>query len=122
MAGVAARIGTTPGEPLRVDGGVPELKVDHAWDSNAKLAKITVRQTQKLSEQVRLFRVPLPVTLTVTGQKEPLRFTMDVSKEVEDFHFTLPAQPELVRIDPDFTVLAKISFTPPGPMRLSNHR
>jgi aminopeptidase N len=28
----------------------------------------------------------------------------------------VPAQPELVRIDPDFTVLAKISFTPPGPM------
>ncbi|MCE2692867.1 MAG: M1 family metallopeptidase [Verrucomicrobiaceae bacterium] len=97
-------------------GGVPELKVDHAWDSHAKLAKITVRQTQKLSEQVRLFRVPLPVTFTVTGQKEPIRFTMDVSQEVEDFHFTLPAQPELVRIDPDFTVLAKISFSPPGPM------
>ncbi len=97
-------------------GGVPELKVDHAWDSNAKLAKITVRQTQKLSAQVRLFRVPLPVSFKVAGQKEPIRFTMDVSKEVEDFHFTLPAQPELVRIDPDFTVLAKISFTPPGPM------
>jgi aminopeptidase N len=80
------------------------------------LAKITVRQTQKLSEQVRLFRVPLPVSFKVAGQKEPIRFTMDVSKEVEDFHFTLPAQPELVRIDPDFTVLPKISFTPPGPM------
>lgn len=97
-------------------GGVPEFKVDYAWDSAAKLAKITVRQTQKLSEQVRLFRVPLPVSFQVGGQKEPLRFTMDVSQEVEDFHFTLPAQPELVRIDPDYTVLAKITFTPPGPM------
>lgn len=97
-------------------GGVPELKIDHAWDSAAKLAKITVWQTQKLSEQVRLFRVPLPVSFRIAGQKEPLRFTMEVGKEVEDFHFALPAQPELVRIDPDFTVLAKIAFTPPGPM------
>ncbi|MBE7496776.1 MAG: M1 family metallopeptidase [Verrucomicrobiaceae bacterium] len=97
-------------------GGVPEFKVDHTWDAASKLAKITVRQTQKLSEQVRLFRMPLPVSFQVAGQKEPLRFTMDVSKEVEDFHFTLPAQPELVRIDPDYTVLAKITFTPPGPM------
>ena len=97
-------------------GGVPELKIDYAWDSATKQVKITVRQTQKLTEQVRLFRVPLPLSFAVAGQKEPLRFTMDVSKEVEDFHFVVPAQPELVRIDPDFTVLTKVSFTPPGPM------
>lgn len=97
-------------------GGVPELKIDYSWDAGAKLAKITVRQTQKLSEQVRLFRVPLPVGFAVAGQKEMLRFKADVSKDVEDFYFPLPSQPELVRIDPDYTVLAKISFTPPGPL------
>ena len=97
-------------------GGVPELKIDQSWDAASKQAKITVRQTQKLSEQVRLFRLPLPVSFKVAGRKEPLHFTMDVSKDVEDFHFVLPAQPELVRIDPDYTVLAKISFKPPGPM------
>lgn len=97
-------------------GGVPEFKIDYSWDSGTKLAKITVRQTQKLSEQVRLFRVPLTVGFQIAGKKELLRFTMDVSQESEDFHFVLPAQPELVRIDPHYTVLAKISFTPPGPM------
>lgn len=97
-------------------GGVPELKIDYAWDPGTKQAKITVRQTQKLSEQVRLFRVPLPVGFALPGQKEMLRFKADVSKEAEDFYFPLPAQPELVRIDPDYTVLAKVSFTPPGPM------
>jgi aminopeptidase N len=98
-------------------GGVPELKIDYSWDATAKQARISVRQTQKLSEQVRLFRLPLPVGFSVAGQKEPLRFTADVSKEVEDFYFPLPSQPELVRIDPDYTVLAKVSFTPPGPMQ-----
>lgn len=97
-------------------GGVPELKIDYSWDAGSKLVKITVRQTQKLSEQVRLFRVPLPVGFAVAGQKELLRFKADVSKDVEDFYFPLPSQPELVRIDPDYTVLAKISFNPPGPL------
>ena len=97
-------------------GGVPELKIDYSWDTSSKQARITVRQTQKLSEQVRLFRVPLPVSFAVAGQKELLRFKADVSKEVEDFYFSLPSQPELVRIDPDYTVLAKIAFTPPGPL------
>ncbi|WP_395736074.1 M1 family aminopeptidase [Prosthecobacter sp.] len=97
-------------------GGVPELKIDYAWDAASKQARISVRQTQKLSEQVRLFRLPLPLGFTVPGQKEPLRFTADVRKEAEDFYFHLPAQPELVRVDPDYTVLAKIAFNPPGPM------
>ncbi|WP_395732976.1 M1 family aminopeptidase [Prosthecobacter sp.] len=97
-------------------GGVPELKIDYAWDVASKQARITVRQTQKLSEQVRLFRVPLPVGFAIPGQKELLHVKADVSKEVEDFYFHLPAQPELVRIDPDYTVLAKVAFTPPGPM------
>ncbi|WP_395745960.1 M1 family aminopeptidase [Prosthecobacter sp.] len=97
-------------------GGVPELKIDYAWDAGSKQAKITVRQTQKLSEQVRLFRLPLPLGFSIPGQKEMLRFKADVSKDVEDFYFHLPAQPELLRIDPDYTVLAKIAFTPQGPM------
>jgi len=97
-------------------GGVPELKIDYAWDAASKQARITVRQTQKLSEQVRLFRVPLPIGFAIPGQKELLHVKADVSKEVEDFYFHLPAQPELVRIDPDYTVLAKVAFTPPGPM------
>ncbi len=97
-------------------GGVPELKIDYAWDAASKQARITVRQTQKLSEQVRLFRVPLPVGFAIPGQKELLRVKADVSKEVEDFYFPLPAQPELVRIDPEYTLLAKAAFTPAGPM------
>ena len=97
-------------------GGVPELKIDYYWDASSKQARISVRQTQKLSEQVRLFRVPLPVGFSIPGHKALMRVKADVSKEVEDFYFPLPAQPELVRIDPDYSVLAKINFTPPGPM------
>ncbi len=41
---------------------------------------------------------------------------MDVSKVEEDFQFTLPDAPELVRIDPDYTLLAKLDFQPPPDM------
>jgi aminopeptidase N len=97
-------------------GGVPELKIDYAWDASTKQAKITVKQTQKITDQVRLFRLPLPVSFSIAGQNESLRFKMDVHQAEEEFYFHLPAQPELVRIDPDYTLLAKISFQPPGDM------
>jgi aminopeptidase N len=97
-------------------GAFPELKVDYAWDAASKQAKLTVKQTQKITEQVRLFRVPLPVAFIIKGQKTPLVVKMEVSQNEEDFYFALPAQPELMRIDPDYTVLAKIDFSPPGDM------
>ncbi len=97
-------------------GGFPELKVDYAWDAAAKQAKVTVKQVQKVTDQVRLFQFPLPVAFTVKGQKQPLKFTMKITQAEEAFYFALPAQAELVRIDPDYTVLAKTEFTPPGDM------
>jgi aminopeptidase N len=97
-------------------GGFPELKIDYAWDAAAKQAKVTVKQTQKVTEQVRLFRMPLPVAFTLKGQTQPKVVAMDVSKAEEVFYFALPSQPELVRIDPGYTALAKIDFQPPGDM------
>jgi aminopeptidase N len=97
-------------------GGFPEMKIDYSWDAAGKQARLTVKQTQKVTDQVRLFRIPLPVAFTIKGQKAPIVLTMNVSQAGEDFYFTLPEQPEFVRIDPDYTVLAKIDFTPPGDM------
>lgn len=97
-------------------GGFPELKVDYAWDAASKQAKVTVRQTQKVTDQVRLFQFPLPVAFIVKGQKNPLKFTAKITQAEEAFYFALPAQPELMRVDPDYTVLAKVDFQPPGDM------
>lgn len=104
-------------------GGWPELSVNYAWDSAAKQAKLSIRQTQKLSDRVLLFRFPLPVRFAVADpvEKGPAAmklcdFTVTVSKAAEDFYFSLPAQPSLVRLDPDYTVLAKTDFSPPPEM------
>lgn len=96
-------------------GGVPELKADYAWDAETKQAKVTIRQTQKVDSEVLLFRLPVPVrfTVTVDGKTETREFSVTVSKAEESFYFALPAQPVMMGLDPDFTLLAKWDFTPP---------
>ena len=97
-------------------GGVPELKVDYAWDAATKQARLNVKQVQKLSPEVPLFRCDLPVRFFVKGQDKPFDFKVSAGKAEEDFFFPLPGAPELVRVDPDYTLLAKIEFQPPPEM------
>jgi len=94
--------------------GSPRLDVDYSWDERTKLAKLTIRQTQPVSENVPLFNFPLPVRFKIkSGATER---TVTVKEKTEDFYFPLDAQPELVRLDPNVTVLAHINFRPPGAM------
>jgi len=95
-------------------GHHPELQIDQSWDDQTRLAKVTVRQVQKLSDQVPLFQFPLPVRfVTAQGVVDQ---TLEVAGQSQDFHIPLPAPPDRVRIDPDQTVLAKITFDPPEAM------
>ena len=94
--------------------GFPRLDVDYSWDERTKLAKITVRQSQAVSEQVPLFNVPLPVKFKLkSGVVEK---TLTVKERAEDFYIPLEAQPELVRVDPNVSILGVINFRPPGAM------
>lgn len=96
-------------------GGEPQLKIDYAWDESHHQAKLTVRQTQKVGEQVLLFDFPLPVRFIDEGGTRH-DFTARVHETTEDFHFPLPKKPKIVRVDPDLTVLAGIDFTPANPL------
>ena len=89
----------------------PELKIAYAWDEKSKLAKISVQQTQKIGDNVLLFHVPLPVRFKVDGQA--VNHTLPITKLAEDYYFPLAKAPQIVRIDPDLTLLAKITFAPP---------
>lgn len=97
-------------------GGIPELKVEYSWDPAAKLAKLTVRQLQKVSPEVLLFRLDLPVRFVMKGTEKAQDFTVTLSKAEEDYYFPLAQAPELVRVDPEFTILAKVDFNPPPDM------
>ena len=88
----------------------PELKISYARDEKTKLAKLSVKQEQKVDANVLLFHVRLPVRFTVDGQA--LDRSLHITKTAEDFYFRLAKAPSIVRIDPDVTLLAKLSFTP----------
>ena len=94
--------------------GTPQLDVAHAWDEKTRTAKISVKQTQKITEDTHLFELPLTVRFrTKIGVVDK---TVRLREKEEDFHFSLPSAPELVRLDPNMEILAKIQFKPAKPM------
>jgi aminopeptidase N len=92
----------------------PELAVDYSWDERTKLAKISVRQTQDLSEKVLLFDFPL--TIRFKGKFGTADRVVEMKEPADDFYFPLDSAPEIVRVDPDYTLLAKIDFDLPDEM------
>jgi aminopeptidase N len=92
----------------------PELDLNYSWDEKNKLAKLSVRQTQKVSEDVALFN--LPVTVRFKAKAGTADRQIKVKQKEEDFYFPLDAAPEIVRFDPEYTLLAKVTFRVPAAM------
>jgi aminopeptidase N len=92
----------------------PELEVSYGWDEQTKLAKVSIKQVQKLSEGVLLFNFPL--TVRFKGKTAAADRSIQVKEREEDFYFPLEAAPEIVRLDPDYTLLAKVTFKVPNAM------
>jgi len=78
----------------------PELNVTYNWDQPAKLARLSVKQVQRLSTNVLLFNVPLTVKLT--GKFGSVRRTLQIPKVDEDLAIQLDSGPELGAPRPDF--------------------
>jgi len=95
-------------------GSQPDLAVSYSWDEKTKLAKVTVEQRQKLSEDILLFNFPL--TVRFKSKAGAVDRTITVKEKAEDFYIGLAEAPEIVRIDPQLSLLAKITFTPPSTM------
>jgi len=94
--------------------GAPTLDVTYAWDEKAKLARVSVKQTQKISDEAHLFQFPL--TLRFKSKSGVTDHIVQVRDKEEDFYLPLKAAPEVVRVDPGLTLLARINFKPATPM------
>lgn len=88
--------------------GYPELNVDYKWNELTGQAKISVKQVQMTNSKRPWFNFPLPVRFTTGDSRHEVQ--LDITKEKEDFYVSLKKAPELVRFDPELTVLAKINF------------
>ena len=92
----------------------PELEVTYSWDEPTRLARLSIRQVQKIDDNVLLFNFPLTIRFKLPSGK--IDRTIQVSKKEEDFSFALEEMPKTVRIDPDYTVFEKVTFHIPSVM------
>jgi aminopeptidase N len=97
--------------------GHPVLDVAYSWDDKAKLARVSIKQTQPATADVMLFRFPLE--LRFKSKAGTVSHRVEVKEREEDFFVPLKQAPEIVRVDPEVTVLAKINFKPPHAMVLA---
>lgn len=96
---------------------IPELNVDYEWDEKEKVAKISLSQQQKTGEQRVKMQFPLSVRFkTRSGTVDR---TFEVTQLDEHFYVHLERAPDIVRIDPEFSLLAKINFKPSTAMLYS---
>jgi aminopeptidase N len=92
----------------------PELDVSYSWDEKAKLAKVTVKQTQAINDEVLLFHFPTKVRFVT--EAGPVDREIEIDQKQHDFYFPLEGKPTVVRFDPEFSVLAKVNFDKPKDM------
>jgi len=92
----------------------PEIEAAYTWDEKSKLAKVSIRQVQKLSDSVLLFDFPLAVRFE--GPFGKADRSMHITDKEGDFYFPLDAAPTIVRLDPECSLLAKINLPLPRPM------
>jgi aminopeptidase N len=92
----------------------PELEASYSWDEKTGLARVSIRQVQKISDSVLLFNIP--VTIRFKGEFGTSNQVIRVKNKEEDFYFSLPSAPKIVRIDPEYTLLMKVNFSIPTPL------
>lgn len=90
----------------------PDLKITYSWIPVQKLAKVTIRQTQPISDDVLLYQFPTKLRFVV--DEKVIDHEITVQDAEEDFYVALPAQPKIVRFDPEYTVLASVDFDMPN--------
>ncbi|NOT00235.1 MAG: hypothetical protein HOP29_06365 [Phycisphaerales bacterium] len=83
--------------------GHPVLSVEFKWEASEKLCGVTVEQTQEGDP----FHFPLTIEFR-PADGEPVVVTRDITEKSTSFYYPMAEQPALVRVDPDYALLADI--------------
>lgn len=104
--------------------GHPEFKVAYSWDDEHKLAKVTVSQTQKVTEQTPLFSTPVDLAFFVPRRESEKPDTSDafmtpqvirvqVDQAEQTFYIPLARRPFGVRFDYGGWLIKTLDFELP---------
>ncbi|MEL6438753.1 MAG: M1 family metallopeptidase [Cyanobacteria bacterium J06621_8] len=82
-------------------GGHPDYQVAYSWDSDSKLAKLTVTQKQGKKNKKELFDLKIPVAFGyVTNQSPQLQnFVLPINQAEHSFYFPLEKKPDFISFD-----------------------
>ncbi len=103
-------------------GRHPDLTVSYSWSETDKLAKVSIEQTHEVTEKIMLFHFRTKIRFMIGDELIDREIVIDSKKH--DFYFRLPDEPDVVRFDPDYGLLANIKFDKPTAMlykQLENH-
>ena len=88
--------------------GHPEFSVSYSWDDAQQMAKVSVKQTQEVTDLTPVFVTPVEIAFMVEdavdgrkkGQKATLRsFRVTIEEAQQTFYFPLERRPLSVRFD-----------------------
>ncbi|MBI5629347.1 MAG: HEAT repeat domain-containing protein [Elusimicrobia bacterium] len=91
--------------------GYPRFRVQYTWDPGSKKGGLWILQTQPVSEESPLFKVPVDIRFTGRGWVKT--FTEVVSDKEHHFQYRLPAPPVNAEFDPEHRILKKLDFQKP---------
>ncbi|MBV9691136.1 MAG: M1 family metallopeptidase [Ktedonobacteraceae bacterium] len=108
-------------------GGYPAFEVQYAWDNEHRMARVKIKQTQKIDELTPCFvtRVDLAFSVLLSDEATydtqirvvPMRVVVGEDGQVEqNFYFPLESEPLMVRFDPDGWLLKTLKFERPTKM------
>ncbi|MGH2504121.1 MAG: M1 family metallopeptidase, partial [Ktedonobacterales bacterium] len=107
--------------------GHPEFKVSYNWDDEHKLAKVSVRQAQEVTEQTPLFNTPVDLAFFVPRRENekpdatdafmtPQVFRVGMEQAEQIFYIPLARRPFGVRFDYGGWLIKTLDFELPAEM------
>ncbi len=97
--------------------GFPELSIAYSWDNDQKLAQVTVKQTQEVTDATPLFA--FSTSIAFYGEHGVHIEPVQIKDETHTFYVALEEPPAFVRFDPESFVLKTVKFDKPKPMLLA---
>lgn len=98
-------------------GGFPELEASYEWNEDAKIAMVTVKQTQQVNGVTPLFDLHTTIRFSVDG--EPVDAPIRISKAVDTVYVKLSQRPDYAVVDPNGELLKKLEFKKPAAMLIA---
>jgi aminopeptidase N len=99
-------------------GGHPEYKISYSWDNDAKLAKLTVAQTQAGEKESEFFNLKLPIAFSLVKRKSAVALqtlTVQVQEKTQTFYIPLSEKPSFVSFDAGNHYLKTVTLDYPFP-------